>query len=143
MEKIELIKSKYTYLINIDYINIVEHETQNKYRVVSIIETKNDIVYCQCVKLEDFDAFIEEQKTNIIIETENAKQKDKEILKEACETVLKIDPFGGKFNGKKLIEIYKSNILWVDKAIKEMRNKFIVDKLLLIQKGVNDGKIDI
>lgn len=143
MEKIELIKSKYTYLINIDYINILEYETQNKYKVVSIIETKNDIVYCQCVKLDDFDKFIEEQKQNNNAEAEKVLHKEQEALDEACNTVLKTDPFGGKYNGFKLIDIYKSNILWVDKALNEMHNKYIVDRLKIIQKGVEDGKIDI
>lgn len=143
MEKIELIKSKYTYLINIDYLNITEYQTQNKYKAISIIETKDGVVYCQCVKLEDFDNFIEEQQINNNVEAEKVLQKEQEALDEACNTVLKTDPFGGKYNGFKLIDILKSNALWVDKALEEMRNKYIVDRLKLILKGVEDGKINI
>jgi len=138
MQKIDLIKSKYTLFININYFEQAP-EMMDKYKVITVLCDVDEPKYLLAVHLKDWQNFIEEQRQN----ANTSNEQETKELTEACETVLKIDPFGGKYNGFKLIDICKANILWVYKAINEMHNKYIVDRLKIILKGAEDGKIDI
>ena len=61
---------------------------------------------------------------------------------EACETELKSDPFkSGWHNGHKLIEIRENDPEWWARALKELKNNFIVAKMRTIEEGIANGKI--
>lgn len=61
---------------------------------------------------------------------------------EACETELKSDPFkSGWHNGHKLIEIRENDPEWWARALKELKNNFIVTKMKTIEEGIANGKI--
>lgn len=98
------------------------------------------ITYALCVDPENWDAFVAEQAG--FTESKEKAQEDKKLT-EACETILKTDPFDNKYNGWKLIDIYKANFLWVEKALNEMKNTFIVNRLKIIKEAVENGKIDV
>lgn len=57
---------------------------------------------------------------------------------EALNTVLNTDPFGLKQEGKTLKEIYKTCPEWWDTATKKLKNKFIKDKMDIIDKYVDE-----
>lgn len=61
---------------------------------------------------------------------------------EACETELKSDPFkSGWHNGHKLIDIRENDPEWWARALKELKNNFIVSKMRTIEEGIANGKI--
>lgn len=109
------------------------------------VEVGNDakqmvITYALCVDPDDWDKFLTEQKAQM---QKAAIERENKELDEACNTILRIDPFGATYNGKKLIDIVKADFLWFDKALKEMKNPYILPKLKLIKEAIDNGKIDI
>lgn len=90
--------------------------------------------------------FAEYVTTDLFYQT--AKQDTKpeaennEDFIEACETELKSDPFkSGWHNGHKLIEIRENDPEWWARALKELKNNFIVAKMRAIEEGIANGKI--
>ena len=109
------------------------------------VEVGNDakqmvITYALCVEEDDWEKFLLEQKAQM---QKAAIEKENKELDEACQTILRTDPFGAAYNGKKLIDIVKADFLWFDKALKEMKNPYILTKLKLIKEAIDNGKIDV
>ena len=98
------------------------------------------ITYALCVEEDDWEKFLLEQKAQM---QRAAIEKENKELDEACQTILRTDPFGAAYNGKKLIDIVKADFLWFDKALKEMKNPYILPKLKLIKEAIDNGKIDV
>ena len=96
--------------------------------------------YFLVVEPDQWDAFIAEQTSQ---QTTIEKNEQDNKLLDACNTILKTDPFGARFNGYKLIDIFKTDFLWVDKALKEMKNQYIVSRLVIIKEAIENGKIEI
>lgn len=65
---------------------------------------------------------------------EKVKNKEDQALENALDTVLNKDPFGDVYSGWKLKDIADNDPEWIEKAIKDLKNTFIKDKLILIQK---------
>ena len=96
--------------------------------------------YFLVVEPEQWEAFIAEQAGQ---QAEAQKTEQDKKLAEACDTILKTDPFGAQYNGYKLIDIVKTDYLWLDKALKEMKNQYIVNRLIIIKEAIDNGKIEI
>lgn len=133
MNKIDLIKSQFTELININ--KYLQKDGSLFYRVLSIIEIENlNEIYFLVVQTTQFNDFIEEQKNLNDIFKQKKNSPEDEKYKEACETILNTDPFGGHHSGKKLIDIFKNDRLWVDMAFRDLKNKYILEKLKIIKE---------
>lgn len=90
--------------------------------------------------------FAEYVKTNLFYKTAEQDTKpeadNSTDFIEACETELKSDPFkSGWHNGHKLIEIRENDPEWWARALKELKNNFIVAKMKIIEEGIANGKI--
>lgn len=131
---IKLYKQQPSNTIIVDTVNIKD------FIVTDSGGYQAEITYLACVKTEDFDNFKQEQEQEAV---KIVKQEENKKLEEACNAVLRTDPFGKKYNGWKLIDIYKANFLWVDKYINESTNKFMVEKLKIIKEAVENGEIDV
>lgn len=139
-----MVISKYTKLTPMTRTTTTAHIV-DFVDIKDYVEVGNDarqvvITYALCVAPEDWDKFIAEQA--VFTEKKEQAEEDKK-LNEACETILKTDPFGGDYNNMRLIDIYKANFLWVEKALKEMKNTYIVNRLKIIKEAVENGKIDV
>lgn len=119
----------------VDFVDIKDYTILENGAVQQVV-----ITYALCVNPNQWELFLEEQA---ILGNQKAVAEENEKLKDACETILTTDPFGAKYSGWKLIDIYKANFLWVDQALKEMRNKYIVERLKIIKEAVDNGKITI
>lgn len=73
----------------------------------------------------------------------NSKIKDGDIeFENALDTVINKDPFGAKYSGKRIREIFENgDAAWLDFALKNMHNPFILDKLKYIVSRGGYGKI--
>lgn len=99
------------------------------------VDMVGDYVYYECVKKEHFFKALEDKST--APEADNSAD-----FIEACETELKSDPFkSGWHNGHKLIEIRENDPEWWARALKELKNNFIVAKMRTIEEGIANGKI--
>ena len=140
-----MVVSKYTKLkkINaspslpyiVDFIDVKDFACNDKGDIVQVT-----ITYALCVEPEDWEKYLVEQKAQM---QKAAVERENKELDEACNTILRTDPFGATYNGKKLIEIIKADFLWFDKALKEMKNPYILPKLKLIKEAIDNGKIDV
>lgn len=140
-----MVISKYTKLKPITKSPATAAHIVDFVDVKDYVEVGNDarqvvITYAVCVDDRDWDNFIAEQAG--FTEKKEQAEEDKKLT-EACETILKTDPFGGDYNNMRLIDIYKANFLWVEKALKEMKNTYIVNRLKIIKEAVENGKIDV
>lgn len=98
------------------------------------IEQVADKLFIECVTVDDW------LKMKFDANTDNSKDFDE--FKEACETELKSDPFSnGYHNGERLIDIRNEDMDWWTIALSKLKNKFILDKMQIIEKGIKDGKI--
>lgn len=58
------------------------------------------------------------------------------------DTTINKDPFGAKYSGKKIREVFENgDIQWLEKALKELRNEFLRDRLQYIVDRGGYGKI--
>lgn len=58
------------------------------------------------------------------------------------DTVINKDPFGAKYSGKKIREVFENgDAKWLETALKELRNEFIRDRLQYIVDRGGYGKI--
>jgi len=140
-----MVISKYTKLKKItaspnlpyivDFIDVKDYAHNEKGDIVNVV-----ITYALCVEEDDWEKFLTEQKAQM---QKAAIEKENKELDEACQTILRTDPFGAAYNGKKLIDIVKADFLWFDKALKEMKNPYILPKLKLIKEAIDNGKIDV
>lgn len=98
------------------------------------VEQVGEKYFVECVNINDWLKM--QNETN----TDNSKDFDE--FKEACETELKSDPFSnGYHNGERLIDIRNEDMDWWTIALSKLKNKFILDKMQIIEKGIKDGKI--
>lgn len=98
------------------------------------VDIVGDKLFVECVEQADWERLRNETNTD--------NSKDFDEFKEACETELKSDPFSnGYHNGERLIDIRNEDIDWWQLALSKLKNKFILDKMQIIEKGIKDGKI--
>lgn len=100
------------------------------------VDSINDVIFYEVVAKKDFVYAIEQGAT-----TQPEADNSADFI-EACETELKSDPFkSGWHNGHKLIEIRQNDPEWWARALKELKNNFIVAKMRTIEEGIANGKI--
>ena len=105
----------------------------NNVKIIQV-DIVGDKLFVECVEQADWERLRSE------INTDNSKDFDE--FKEACETELKSDPFSnGYHNGERLIDIRNEDMDWWTIALSKLKNKFILDKMQIIEKGIKDGKI--
>ena len=105
------------------------------YFIVQVEQVGEDLFY-EIVKEAEFYEAIKQGAT-----TQPEADNSADFI-EACETPLKSDPFkSGWHNGHKLIEIRENDPEWWAKALKELKNNFIVAKMKIIEEGIANGKI--
>ena len=98
------------------------------------VDIVGDKLFVECVEQADWERLRNETNTD--------NSKDFDEFKEACETELKSDPFSnGYHNGERLIDIRNEDMEWCTIALSKLKNKFILDKMQIIEKGLKDGKI--
>ena len=98
------------------------------------VEQVGDRLFIECVTVDDW------LKMKLDTNTDNSKDIDE--FREACETELKSDPFtNGYHNGERLIDIRNEDIEWWTLALSKLKNKFILDKMKTIEKGIKDGEV--
>lgn len=106
-----------------DLMDSLRGELENKYIIQSEI-TNNFLLVEFC----DFDKIVELIPFNL----QNLKNNDNiesDKLEEFRETILNNDPFF-KYSGAKLGEIFDAkDKAWLSKALKEMRNAYIKERL--------------
>lgn len=101
--------------------------------IIQIAITPNNNVIIEMVH----DSLIEKYRneTKLIDKNdEKVKNKEDQALENALDTVLNKDPFGDVYSGWKLKDIADNDPEWIEKAVKELKNTFIKDKLIIIQK---------
>lgn len=83
------------------------------------------------------------------IEREGSSEEKNESLKpdldfqNYLETYINRDPFGGKYSGKMIKEVFEAgDKRWLDTALKEMKNEFIRERLQYIIDRGGYGKIN-
>lgn len=110
-------------------------EERFKLLIVQVDSVEGKIFY-EVVTRNDFAEAIKQGATN------QPEAENNEDFIEACETELKSDPFkSGWHNGHKLIEIRENDPEWWARALKELKNNFIVAKMKTIEEGIANGKI--
>lgn len=98
------------------------------------VDIVGDKLFVECVEQADWERLRNETNTD--------NSKDFDEFKEACEIELKSDPFSnGYHNGERLIDIRNEDMDWWTIALSKLKNKFILDKMQIIEKGIKDGKI--
>ena len=98
------------------------------------VEQVADRLFVECVTMDDW------LKMKFDTNTDNSKDVDE--FRDACETELKSDPFSnGYHNGERLIDIRNEDMDWWTIALSKLKNKFILDKMQIIEKGIRDGKV--
>ncbi len=98
------------------------------------VEQVADRLFVECVTIDDW------LKMKLDTNTDNSKDIDE--FRDACETELKSDPFSnGYHNGERLIDIRHEDMDWWMLALSKLKNKFILDKMQIIEKGIRDGKV--
>lgn len=104
---------------------------------ISLIKI-DDTLYVEYVLDRDVPAFLREMDEKIKITAPATQVIESKELTEAKNTILNTDPFGNRHAGQTLGEIVKDDPAWVQKALKEMTNKYIRDRLELIVES--EGK---
>ena len=102
--------------------------------VIQVAITSNNNLIVETV----FSPLLEKYRneTKIVDKTEEkVKTKQEQDLENALDTVLNKDPFGDVYSGWKLKDIVDTDPEWIDKAIKDLKNTFIKDKLILIKNN--------
>lgn len=100
------------------------------------VDSVEGVKYYEIVTKKDFAEAIKQGAT-----TQPEADNSADFI-EACETELKSDPFkSGWHNGHKLIEIRENDPEWWARALKELKNNFIVAKMKTIEEGIANGKI--
>lgn len=61
-----------------------------------------------------------------------------DALLDALNTVIKIDPFGGKYTGKPVREACKSPE-WLARALRDLKNDFLKDRLRIVDDYLKEG----
>lgn len=108
---------------------------KDKLLIVQVDSVEGEIFY----EVVTFKDFVEAIKQGATTQPEADNSAD---FIEACETELKSDPFkSGWHNGHKLIEIRENDPEWWARALKELKNNFIVAKMRTIEEGIANGKI--
>lgn len=98
------------------------------------VDIVGDKLFVECVEQADWERLRNETNTD--------NSKDFDEFKEACETELKSDPFSNGYHiGERLIDIRNEDMDWWTIALSKLKNKFILDKMQIIEKGIKDGKI--
>ena len=95
--------------------------------------TEDGYILIETVNPRDLEKYRNETKL-IDKNDEKVKNKEDQALENALDTVLNKDPFGDVYSGWKLKDIADNDPEWIEKAIKDLKNTFIKDKLILIQK---------
>ena len=93
-----------------------------------------DYILIETVNLADLEKYRNETKL-VDKNEEKVKTKQEQDLENALDTVLNKDPFGDVYSGWKLKDIMENDPEWIDKAIKDLKNTFIKDKLILIKNN--------
>lgn len=102
--------------------------------VIQVAITSNNNLIVETVFLPLLEKYRNETKT-IDKNEEKVKNKEDQALENALDTVLNKDPFGDVYSGWKLKDIMENDPEWIDKAIKDLKNTFIKDKLILIKNN--------
>lgn len=76
--------------------------------------------------------------------TENKKELETDFdFENYLDTVINRDPFGAKYSGKKIKDIFIAGDKdWLDNALKNMKNEFIRERLQYIVDRGGYGKIN-
>lgn len=75
------------------------------------------------------------------VDTSNANKGDIDF-ENYLDTVINKDPFGAKYSGKKIREVFESgDAVWLERALAELRNNFLRDRLQYIVDRGGYGKI--
>lgn len=118
--------------------------TFSKIAKMELLISRTDIVPLSIIKMDDMPLFVEyildrdvpaflrEMDEKIKITAPATQVIESKELTEAKNTILNTDPFGNRHAGQTLGEIVKDDPAWVQKALKEMTNKYIRDRLELI-----------
>lgn len=112
-----------------DFVNAVG----NVNSIIQIAITPNNNLIVEMVHDSLIEKYRNETKSFDKNE-EKVKNKEDQALENALDTVLNKDPFGDVYSGWKLKDIADNDPEWIEKAIKDLKNTFIKDKLILIQK---------
>lgn len=98
------------------------------------VEQVADRVFIECVTIDDW--------LKMKLDTNTNNSKDIDEFREACETELKSDPFSnGYHNGERLIDIRNEDMDWWTLALSKLKNKFVLEKMQIIEKGIKDGEV--
>lgn len=124
------ITSKYGFIK--EYNNEIQVISDNL-KVIQV-EQVADRLFVECVTIDDW--------LKIKLDTNTDSSKDIDEFRDACETELKSDPFSnGYHNGERLIDIRNEDLEWWTTALSKFKNKFILEKMQIIEKGIRNGKV--
>lgn len=111
-------------------------------KVIEEIEEDNLILQIMSVPYQEIDNdyfLIEYIKKSEEVPTAQTGDIDFENY---LDTVINKDPFGAKYSGKKIREVFENgDAKWLETALRELRNEFIRDRLQYIVDRGGYGKI--
>lgn len=113
-----------------DDITLITLEEENTIIQIIPIEESNKLLVEYVSKLE------ENLREPVGIPTHDMQMQDN------LDTIINYDPFGNKYSGKPIRDIFEAgDKAWIDKALKNMKNEYIREKLEYIVSRGGYGKV--
>lgn len=114
-------------------ITVIGKDTLNKDTLNDVPININEDSILQIAYIDQYFIieYLPKEEQEKLFEEKEQKKEDEE-LENAMDTILNSDPFGGVHAGQKLGYIYQNDKKWIERALKELRNTFILDRIKII-----------
>lgn len=118
--------------------------TDKLYQIVATQVSDTEAIIDRMLEIEPLgDGYVAYKWSRVPLE-EFFTKKEKAVidskLEDAMNTVINYDPFGGKFTGKTVAEACRSTE-WTEKAVKGLKNMFLLDRVKLVRGAMDEGVI--